>query len=141
VTAGGAPHGVAHDARPDCGGGVVLALGLIAVTMILSLAVIAWGGAALARHRAEAAADLAALAAASAESEMSAAPEALAGPISPAVCSPAARVVAADGAELAGCLLNADGSVTVRVTVTVAGLGRATAAARAGQPPGPGMPS
>jgi secretion/DNA translocation related TadE-like protein len=144
MTIGSATGGATDGVRPDRGGGVVLALGLIGATMILSLAVIAWGGAALARHRAEAAADLAALAAASAvpapsvESAGSVAPV---GQTSHAVCSLAARVVAADGADLAGCLLNADGSVTVRVTVSVAGLGRATAAARAGQPPGPEAPS
>jgi secretion/DNA translocation related TadE-like protein len=114
----------ARGSGPDHGSGVVLALGLIATTVILALAVVAWGAAALARHRAEAAADLAALAAASAPS---------------AGCARAARVAAVNGGDLAGCQVNGDGSVVVRVTVrvaaTVVGPGLATAVARAGQPP------
>jgi hypothetical protein len=142
VTGGAGRAGV----RPDRGSGVVLALGLIATTVMLTLAVITYGTASLARHRAEAAADLAALAAASTASTVGT-PTPLTGlarsarlarfelPAPAAAgCSRAVRVAAADGADLAGCQVNGDGSVTVRVAVTVAGLGRATAVARAGQP-------
>jgi secretion/DNA translocation related TadE-like protein len=127
VTGGACGYG----ARPDRGSGVVLALGLIAVTVSLSLGVIAWGGAALARHQAEAAADLAALAASTGSTGSTGSTE-----FGPVDCVRAARVAAANGSDLAGCRPNADGSVTVQVTVAVAGLGlAATAAARAGQPP------
>ena len=106
--------------RADRGAGVVLVLGLIAVTACIALGVGTLGVATLARHRAEAAADLAALAAAAASS----------GPD----CAPAAAVAAANGGQLVGCAVADDGSVTVRVAIDAPGLGPATATARAGQP-------
>ncbi|WP_369812507.1 Rv3654c family TadE-like protein, partial [Kineosporia sp. A_224] len=78
-----------------------------------------------ARHRADAAADLGALAAASAWPE----PD----------CARAAAVVAGDGAALVACTVLGDGVVEVRASVPVpapwAVVGPAEVVARAGPPP------
>ena len=88
-----------RDGRDDRGSGTVLVLGLIGVVALLMVVVMALGGAAVARHRAEAAADLAALAAADAG------------------CDRAAAVAVADGGVMAACGSLQDGSYIVRVTV------------------------
>ncbi len=111
------------------GAGTVLCLGLVALLATLLLAVAALGAAVLARHRAAAAADLAALAAADRTSGRS--------PGAP--CPAAASVAGRNGASLTSCVVAADGSVTVRVACGLPPpwrrLGTAIAVARAGHPP------
>lgn len=111
--------------RYDGGSGTILVLGLIGVGVVLVTFVTALGGAVVARHRAEAAADLAALAAAGSD------------------CTGAAAVAAANGGTLSACSRLADGSCVVRVAVPVAPASRllpagerplAHADARAGPP-------
>jgi secretion/DNA translocation related TadE-like protein len=96
-------------------------LGLMAAAGLLLMLVLALGGAVTARHRAGAAADLAALAAAG----------------DPATgCASAARVAAANSARLVGCERLPDGSWLVTVVSPVAGrggrIGPARGVARAG---------
>ena len=114
---------------PDDGAGTVLALGVVAVLGALVLACAALGSAVVARHRANAAADLAALAAA----------DRTLGRIPGAPCPAAAAVAAADGAAVSSCTVAPDGSVTVAVSVGLPSpldrLGVARAQARAGRPP------
>ncbi|WP_432561546.1 Rv3654c family TadE-like protein [Kineococcus sp. SYSU DK003] len=107
----------------DEGSGSVLAVGLCAVLLsgvVLGLGV---GSAVVARHRAEAAADLAALAAA----------DVVLGRADGDPCTRARVVLAAHGAGAQGCAVAADGSVTVTATVRAGVLGTARASARAGQ--------
>lgn len=117
----------------DDGAGSVLVVALVAVLGVGAVGVTAVGQAVLARHRAGTAADLAALAAASA-AWPSAAPGACAGQVRAA----AAKVAAANRGELAACRV--DGStvelvVTVPVEGWVASVGPARATARAGPAP------
>lgn len=115
----------------DEGSGTVLAVGLVGAVALLMLALVALGQAVVCRQRAEAAADLAALAAAS-----------VAGGSSAARCGRAAEVAAANRAALSACSpAAADGSVTVGVAVDLPlWLSRllpgsvARASARAGSP-------
>lgn len=103
----------------------VLAAG--AVVLLAGTAAAAVGSAMVARHRAEAAADLGALAAAS-SATLGAGP----------ACSVATDVVRANGARLVGCrLIGADALVTVTVVPAgpAAAWGQARAAARAGPAP------
>jgi secretion/DNA translocation related TadE-like protein len=118
--------------RSDRGSGTVLVLGLIGLVLALTGGVAAVGVCAVARHRAEASADLAALAAAAADLPSSA-------------CSRARTVATAGGAVLVDCRALGDGSVVVDVAVPVALAGDlvrgatpllARARARAGTPPG-----
>ena len=107
----------------DRGSGTVLVVGGIGllVTAVVLLALV--GSLLVSSARAASAADLAALAAAR---------ELLAG--NP--CAAAGRVATTNSSELTQCEVHADGSVTVRVAVTVGGrIGRATAVARAGLAP------
>lgn len=113
--------------RGDRGAGSLLVLALLLVGLLLCTAAAALGQAVVARHRAAAAADLAALAGADVALGRSAAPG---GP-----CGAAARVAARGGARLVTCT-----AVGLEVVVAVAsdvpgalrGLGPARAAARAG---------
>ena len=115
--------------RRDTGAGSVLVLGVSLVAIVLAGAVAQLGQVVLARHRAEAAADLAALGTARA---------ALTG--DPAPCLTAARLTAANGARLVGCRVfaGADGwsQSVVGAAVPVRGpagrWGPARAVARAG---------
>jgi secretion/DNA translocation related TadE-like protein len=113
----------------DDGAGTVLALSLVALLSCLVLAAAALGSAVVARHRASAAADLAALAGA----------DRALGRATGSACPAAAAVAAAGGAALTGCTTGVDGSVTVTVAVRLpapwASLGTAAASARAGRPP------
>jgi secretion/DNA translocation related TadE-like protein len=106
----------------------VLAVALLAVGALLAALGALLGQAVAARHRAQAAADLAALAAASAW------------PLPD--CGRATRTAAVNGAGVDGCRVAADGSVTVVVAVPLppplGALGPARAVARAGQPAVPG---
>lgn len=113
--------------RSERGSATVLAAGLLGVLLCLGLAALLLASAVIASHRARAAADLAALAAAGAV---------LRGQADGAVCQVAAAVARDNSARLASCAR--DGS-SVRVTVTVrpavGRLGDATARARSGPPP------
>ena len=100
--------------RDDRGAGTVLVLGVCAAGLMLAMLACLLTVALLANRRAEAAADLAALAAASS-------------PGTPVDCSRAAAVSAANGARLQSCTGAQDGSVVVDVEVV--------AAAGAGWPP------
>lgn len=115
---------------PDRGSGTVLTVALVAVGCLLGMLVSLFGQAVAARHRAQAAADLAALAAASAW------------PV--ADCTRAAGTASANGAGLDSCLPGSDGSVAVRVVVALpaplAAFGPARAVARAGQPAAGDLP-
>lgn len=107
------------------GSGTVLALALIGVLVSCALAVAAVGGAVDARGRAEAAADLAALAAASTLHEP--------GSVDP--CAVAAVLAQANGAELVTCVvLGPDVEVTTAVVADLPGRlpARVEARSRAG---------
>jgi secretion/DNA translocation related TadE-like protein len=122
-------NGAARRRRHDRGAGTVLAVGLLSAAAILALGLSTVGQVIVARHRASAAADLAALAAARTANASSAA-TAAAEP-----CPVAREVAAANGARLTSCVLDASGVVSVSAqTDTNAALGvfRATAKARAG---------
>ncbi|WP_442907772.1 Rv3654c family TadE-like protein [Kineococcus sp. G2] len=106
----------------------MLLLGVVAVVLALAVAVAGLGAAVAARHRAQSAADLAALAGA----------DVVLGRAPGDACERAARVLRAHGAA-GGCAVVADGSVRVDAGVPVTGpLARvlagtpARAAARAG---------
>ena len=109
------------------GSATVWVLVLCGVLATVGVAVVLMGAAVVARHRAGAAADLAALAAA-ARAVQGADP-----------CDEAARLAVANGAALTGCEVEPGGRVRVTVSVPVA-LGRlgvfsATGRARAGPVP------
>jgi len=116
--------------RDDRGSASVWVLACSALVLLVAVAVSLRAGAVLARHRAESAADLAALAAA--------------GRIGMAddVCAPASPIARVNGAALVRCraTLAADGrsgsvDVEVSIAVRLPGVGwrRATASARAGR--------
>lgn len=113
-------------ASDDAGSGTVLVVGLVAVVASLAVALALLAQATVARHRAEAAADLAALAAA----------DVLLGRAPGDACGRAERVAALNGARLVACRPAGDGSVVVDAVVTPGGaagaLGAARATARAG---------
>ena len=103
--------------------GVVLAVGALASSAMLTFGFAAVGAAAVSAQRAAGAADAAALAAA----------DAVAGTVTGVPCERAAEVAGAVGGTLISCA--ADGLVvTVAVTVPVGAL-HARAEARAGPPP------
>jgi secretion/DNA translocation related TadE-like protein len=125
------PHAGADRPGPGPGGserergsGTVLALGLVAVALVLGLALAALASAQGARGQAQAAADLAALAAATALQG--------GGPACPTARETAAR----NGAQVVACVEQGEGVVRVDVTREAVGwsgmLGVARAAARAG---------
>ena len=93
---------------PERGSATVWVLALAAVLALVATAAVLAGMAAVARHRAAGAADLAALAAAGRHvlGDRTA-------------CSVAAEVAAGNGARLSGCGVAADGVVEVEVQVTV----------------------
>lgn len=96
-----------HDApraRPERGSGTVLTVGGMGVVVVLTAAALHLGAASAAAHRARAAADLSALAAASAVQSGIADP-----------CTPAGVMARRNGARLAGC--EAAGGERVRVHV------------------------
>ncbi|MGY1914795.1 Rv3654c family TadE-like protein [Blastococcus sp. SYSU DS0973] len=115
--------------RNERGSATVWVLALSAVLALLATAAVLVGVAAVARHRAAGAADLAALAAAG---------RAVLG--NPAACPAAAEVAATNGAELTGCRVGEHGVVEVAVAVPVrlGRLGVHTAHGRARA--GPGAP-
>lgn len=123
-------HHRARGPAGEQGSGTVLTAGLLVVVAAAASLVVGLGQVVLARHRAEAAADLAALAGAAV----------LLDPFAdhPDPCARAARVARANRAEPTGCRSDADGSVTVAVAVRLPGVlakaGPATSTARAGAP-------
>jgi len=106
------PDPSARDRGGDRGSGTVLALGVALTGAGVALAGTTLGSAVLARHRAEAAADLAALAAAVRVQDAV-----------PGVCTAAARTAAANGARLLSCRPGGDGTVSVSVAVRAPALG------------------
>lgn len=110
------------------GSATVWVLALAGLLAVLGVAVVLVGGAVVARHRASAAADLAALAAAG-----------RAVLADPAACATAARIARTNGAELEGCVLRPEAIVDVRVRVPVrlGPLGSFAAHARARAGPAP----
>jgi secretion/DNA translocation related TadE-like protein len=123
--------------RPDAGSASVWVLALAALVLALAVAVELRTVAVLARHRVEAAADLAALAAAGAIGTAA------------APCAGAAEVAAANHGVLTACVLRVDasgrsGQVWIQVTSSfrLVGAGRCqvVGAARAVREPGAGMP-
>jgi secretion/DNA translocation related TadE-like protein len=112
----------------DRGSATVWVIALSAVLAVVGTAVVLVGAATVARHRAEAAADLAALAAAGR----------VAGG-EPDACGLAAEVARANAARLASCAVGADAVVELRVSVPVRlgrlGVWAASARARAGPVP------
>jgi secretion/DNA translocation related TadE-like protein len=107
------------------GSATVLVIGICLAAFVLLAALGGLGGAAVARHRAQSAADLAALAAA----------DVLVGGSGGSPCAAAGRVVAANGGDLGSCEVSGQ---VVEVTVLgrppgpIARLGLARARARAG---------
>ena len=112
--------------RRERGSATVLALGLCLALGLLTVAGGALLSAVVASHRARAAADLSALAAA--QRWLDGAPADL-------TCAEARRVAGANGATVRDCVPVAD-SVTVTVMVPAGRLGPALARARAGPVPG-----
>lgn len=110
------------------GSATVWVLALAGLLAVLGVAVVLVGGAVVARHRASAAADLAALAAAG-----------RAVLADPAACATADRIARANGADLEGCVVRPETVVEVRVRVPVrlGPLGAFAAHARARAGPAP----
>lgn len=108
---------------PDAGAGTVLVLAVCAALIVVGAGLGVLGEAVVARHRAEAAADLAALAAA----------DVLVGRALGDPCGRATRTAALNGARLRACAVSG-GTVEVVAEVRVT-LGPARARARAGPAP------
>jgi len=132
IAAGSGALKAAVAGRPagrERGSGTVLMLAPVTVGLVLAAALGTLGQAVLARHRAEASADLAALAAAARWDLRQ-----------PGACGEAARVASGNGTRLVSCRPASDGTVLVAVVTDPAGpggvWGPASAGARAG-PPGP----
>ena len=109
----------------DRGSATVLAVAAVAVLLLVLATALAVVVAVSARHRAQTAADLSALAAAGAAGR----------PVGPAdPCTVAGRWAADNGAGLTSCTLALDGTVDISVAVAVPLLGATvTARARAGR--------
>lgn len=115
----------------DEGAGSVLVVALVAVVVLLAGALAVLARAQVARHEAQSAADLAALAAAGSlwrPPGVDVDPDAWEVPVG---CALAREVVDRHAAHLAACEVDDDGAVEVRVDVPTA-WGTATARARAG---------
>ena len=111
--------------RWDRGSGTVVVLGAVAVVAAMTVGALLVLSAVVASHRAQSAADLAALAAAAAL---------VGGEPAAAACSAGAAVATRNGARLASCRAGPDLSVelSVDVAATAARVGTATARSRAG---------
>ena len=111
--------------RRDRGSGTVLVLGAIAVLVAMTVGALLVVSAVVAAHRAQSAADLAALAAAGAL---------VRGQSPPSACATGAGVATRNGGRLATCSAGADLSVEVAVDMpaSAAHIGTATARSRAG---------
>lgn len=109
----------------------VVMLGVIGAVLVLTISGLLLASAVLSSHRARAAADLAALAAAAGLMRGD--------PITTA-CAKAAQVAAANHGRLQQCTVTAaDIRLSVAVDLGAAGVGVATARSRAGPVPGPGV--
>ncbi len=118
-------------AADDQGSGSVLAIGLLAVVLVLAAALGVLGRAQSARSAAQAAADLAAIAAAS---SIALPPGVVLAPGAAdrgSPCDLAGQVIERNGAVVVRCVLLPDGVVQV-IASRSAGFGTATAIARAG---------
>lgn len=115
--------------RDERGSATVWVLALAGLLAVLGAAVVLVGAALVARHRATAAADLAALAGAG---------RAAVG--DPHACATVARIAAANGGVVDGCAVRSGADVEVRlhVAVRLGSVGAFTAAARARA--GPALP-
>jgi secretion/DNA translocation related TadE-like protein len=112
------------------GSATVVMLAVIAAVLTLTVSGLLLCGAVLASHRARAAADLAALAAAGAL---------LQGEPPHSACQSAARVAAANHGRLQRCVaVGQDARISVAVATGLRGLGPATARSRAGPNPSGG---
>lgn len=111
--------------RRDGGSATVAVLGALGVILAITVGALLIVSAVVASHRAQSAADLAALAAAAAL---------VGGEPAPSACSAGAAVAVRNGARLASCRAGPDLSVelSVEVAATAARVGTATARARAG---------
>lgn len=122
-----------RELRGDGGSSTVLALGLVAVLLTLTVAALSVLGAVHAVHVARSSADLAALAAATVHQQS---------PDESGACAEAGRIARRHDAELVSCEVVAGGQVTVTTSVAVphrlVGVGpeRAEGRARAGPEPG-----
>lgn len=121
------------DVRGEAGSSTVLAVGLIAVLLTVTVAALAVLGAMRAAHVARSTSDLAALAGATAYQQA---------PDRSAACAEARRIALRHDAQLETCEVGAGGAVTVVTSVPIthrlAGVGpdRAEGRARAGPAPG-----
>ncbi|NQX16097.1 helicase [Rathayibacter sp. VKM Ac-2857] len=120
---GGPRSGDEDDRAGEDGSAAVVAVGVVAGTVLVTAAVLAGCGGVVGHQRAVAAADAAALAAADVGS----------GLLQGEPCGEAERVAGAMGATLAGCALE-EGIATVEVVVAVGPLAL-PARSRAGPPP------
>jgi secretion/DNA translocation related TadE-like protein len=119
------PRGpVSRSVARERGSGSVLVIALIETVLVLTMFVGVAGRAAVARHRAESAADLAALAAASSPDGASA-----------ESCRRAAAAAQSGGGVLSACRSLVDGSVLVEVVVPVPELARWLSAKDGARPP------
>lgn len=133
--AGHLPRSVSRGARGpwdrarvrDRGHAAVAVIGLIIAILALTLGALDVTRSIALAHRARSASDLAALAAAH---------EAVLGSGASVACERAASVAVANGARIAGCVVTAEGSVTVTVTVASAAPWSRTARAVARAGPG-----
>jgi secretion/DNA translocation related TadE-like protein len=118
--------------RGERGAATILVLAALGVVLVLLVAGLALGSAVVATHRARAAADLGALAAAQALQQ---------GVSAAAACAVGSSVTARNGARPAGCAVRADGSVICSATTSPSLIlpgtspGTTTATARAGPSP------
>ncbi len=128
-----------RDQLRDIGSGSVLALALCSVLVVGALATGLLGQAVLLRHRAGAAADLAALAAAGVTWPASGAGSGAVSGCTPQAARSAEQVARAHQVTLSRCSGSPDGSVVVEVSVLptgiLAGTGPVRASARAGPAP------
>ncbi|MEP6630778.1 MAG: Rv3654c family TadE-like protein [Lapillicoccus sp.] len=111
--------------RRDRGSGTLLVVGAVGVVLALVVGALGVVSAVVASHRAQSAADLAALAAAGAL---------VRGEAPGAACAVAGRIAARGGGSIASCRTGDDLTVEVlvRVVATVPQVGAATARSRAG---------
>jgi secretion/DNA translocation related TadE-like protein len=118
--------GIVRRSPGERGSATVVMVGVIAVVLMLTISGLVLASAVLASHRARAAADLAALAAAGVL---------MRGEPANAACESAAQVAAANHGRVQLCLASGtEVRLSVAVPAAVKGLGVATARARAGPP-------
>ena len=123
--------GVRQRSSDERGSATVVMLGVIAVVLMLTTSGLLLASAVLASHRARAAADLAALAAAGVL---------MRGEPPRVACQSAAQVAAANHGQVQRCIvLGMEVRLSIAVPAGMEGLGVATARSRAGPDPSPGL--